>query len=171
MSDLTLQTNLYTDRLALAIVNTGDHAFMLELLNSKGWIEFIGDRHVYSAKEAITFIDKTNNTPNLTYWVVRLKADQTPVGIISFLKREYLKHFDIGFSFLPQHNGNGYAYEAAYAVMQILKRYPEHTTLLATSMPSNKNSLRLLTKLGFRFDHELRFEKETMYVYLHDQTI
>ena len=166
-----MQTNLNTERLSLATVTTEDDAFMLELLNSKGWIEFIGDRHVHSRKAAVTFIEKVNKTRNITYWVVKLKTDNIPAGIISFLKRDYLEYFDIGFAFLPQYTGKGYAYEATKAILEMLKQYPEHTIILASTMPENQKSIGLLSKLGFRFDKEIEVGQEILRISIHDAAI
>src|SRR5262245_2223949 len=76
-----------TQRLQLNLLSGDDREFMLSLVNSKGWLQFIGDRNVRSLDDASAYINKVMNTTNLFYWVVRLKEDQTPVGIISFLKR------------------------------------------------------------------------------------
>ena len=166
-----IQATLTTDRLSLAIINAGDHSFILELLNSAGWIEFIGDRNVHSAKDALAFIEKVNKTPKLTYWVVKLKTDETAIGIISFLKRDYLEHFDIGFAFLPQFSRRGYAYEAASAVLESLKQIPEHAIILASTLPGNQKSIGLLTKLGFRLDREIYLNQEILRIYIHDTSI
>lgn len=165
-----MQTILNTDRLSLAPIKANDHAFILELLNSRGWIEFIGDRHVHSKEDALAFIEKVKKTPMFTYWVVKLKTDRTSVGIISFLKRDYLEHFDMGFSFLPQYQGRGYAYEAAKAVLNRLKKDPGHAIILASTLPANKKSIGLLIKLGFRFDRTLQVDQETLNIYIHDGT-
>ena len=94
-----MQTEISTLRLILNIITENDDDFMRTLVNTEGWLKFIGDRKVHSKQDAIAYIQRIKNTPNLIYWVVRLKDNHTPVGIISFLKRSYLEHFDIGFAF------------------------------------------------------------------------
>ena len=157
-----MQTNISTERLSLRVVTTEDHEFICELVNTKGWLEFIGDRNVHSEDDAIKYIQKLNDNQNLTYWVVKIKETDKPIGIISFLKRDYLEHFDIGFAFLPEYNGYGYAYEAAKEVLSIVSKYPEYSTILATTIPSNEKSIRLLTKLGLRFEKELEVATEKL---------
>ena len=112
-------------------------------------------------------LKKIKNTPDLFYWVVRLKEDQTPIGIISFLKRSYLDHFDLGFAFLPQFNGHGYAYEAAQEVLSHLRTNEDHSIILATTVPANSRSIGLLNRLGFSFEKELQIDGEALHIFSH----
>ena len=93
---------LATDRVVLRPLHKNDYTFILELVNSDGWLRFIGNRHIYNEEDAKAYIQKILDTNNLNYWVVCDASQGTPLGIISFLKRNYLDHFDIGFAFLPQ---------------------------------------------------------------------
>ncbi len=142
-----------------------DHDFILSLVNTKGWIENIGDLNIHSKSEATDYINKILWTENFIYWVVRTKDDQTPIGIISLIKRSYLENFDIGFAFLPQYNNYGYAYEAAKAILLMISKLPEFKIVLATTLFSNKSSIKLLTKLGFRYEKENETENVKMHIY------
>ena len=124
---------LLTDRLRILPISSGDNIFMFELLNSVGWLTFIGDRNVSSPDEAVTYIQKIIGNPAIDYWVVRLDVNETPIGIISFIKREYLDHHDLGFAFLPEFMGQGYAEEAAMKVLSI-KLKEGHPVVLATTV-------------------------------------
>jgi [ribosomal protein S5]-alanine N-acetyltransferase len=163
--DLRIQNTIITDRLNLEIINLDDYDFIMSLVNSKGWIEHIGDRNIHSKKDALAYIDKILETENFVYWVVKIKDANTPIGIISFLKRSYLENFDIGFAFLPNYNNYGYAYEAALAVLRMASKTPEFSIVLATTLFSNKSSIKLLTKLGFRFKEEIEVENNKVHVY------
>ena len=158
-------TKLETERLSLDALSPGDAEFILELLNTKGWLRFIGDRNIHSKEDALNYINKINGTPNYRYWRVRLSDTLQPIGIISFIKRDYLEHFDIGFAFLPQHNGHGYAYEAAKKVLSVVGSKPEHAVIVATTLPHNSSSIKLLQKLGFKFEREMTAGKERLLVY------
>ncbi len=161
-----MPAEIQTERLDLDTIRTSDHDFILELLNSKGWLEFIGDRHVRSTEDAIGYIKKIQETPDLKYWIIRVRATAVPVGIVSFIKRSYLEHFDLGFAFLTRYHGKGYAFEAAKRVLQVLQS--DHPVILATCLPSNEQSIRLLIKLGFVFTHEKEVEKETVHIFRYD---
>lgn len=163
--DSRIQNTILTGRLNLNIIQADDHDFIQSLVNSKGWIDNIGDRNIHAKTDAIAYINKILGTENAIYWVVRIQESDTPVGIISLLKRDYLEDFDIGFAFLPHHHGKGYAYEAAKAVLGILSKLPEFKTMLATTLFSNQNSIKLLTKLGFRFEKEIERENQKLHIY------
>jgi ribosomal-protein-alanine N-acetyltransferase len=154
-----------TARLSLAPLGLQHSPFIMELVNTPGWITFIGNRNVHSAADATAYIGRIINNPKIKYWVVNLNDSNIPIGIITFIKRDYLHAPDIGFAFLPQYSGNGYAYEAAHTVLQQLLQHNNNTHILATTIPSNEHSIRLLTKLGLRFDKEIEVEKEKLHVY------
>jgi [ribosomal protein S5]-alanine N-acetyltransferase len=165
---LQFQNSLFTGRLELEKLNTDDYDFIKCLVNTKGWLENIGDRNVHSDDDAMKYINKILATENLFYWVVRIKNANTPIGIISFLKRRYLEYFDIGFAFLPYFNNNGYAHEAAHAVLSMVSKLPEFNIVQATTRTSNHHSIKLLTKLGFRFEKEIEIENENLHIYTNE---
>jgi len=154
-----------TERLSLSALTVEDTDFIQELVNTKGWLQFIGDRNIHSKEDAISYINKINATPDFYYWVVRLIDTFESIGIISFIKRDYLEHCDIGFAFLPQYAGKGYAYEAAREILSIISSKPEHSIVVATTLPNNVSSIKLLAKLGFHFDKEIEVGCEKLHVY------
>lgn len=160
-----MQDKIITDRLELNFINEEDHDFIFTLVNSKGWLEFIGDRNIRSKQDSLDYIKKLKNIPDLIYWVVRLKEYNTPIGIVSFLKRSYLENFDIGFAFLPEYHGNGYAFEAAQKVLSIAENSGEYSPVLATTIPRNTSSINLLTKLGLNYNREILVGNDTLHVY------
>ncbi len=160
-----MQNEIITERLSLNLLTIDDCDFVKRLVNTKGWIEFIGDRNVNTDDDAIAYVTKILNTENLFYWVVRTRDNNTPVGIISFMKRNYLENFDIGFAFLPEFNGNGYAYEAAKEVLSMVNKTPGYYPVVATTVPQNAKSIKLLTKLGLHFEKEIDVEDEILHVY------
>jgi RimJ/RimL family protein N-acetyltransferase len=147
--------NFTTERLILNELSLNDTAFIYELLNTTEWIRFVGQRHITDLDAAKNYINRITNNINANYTTVRLKDSLTPIGVITFLQRDYLPHPDIGFAFLPQFSKKGYAYEAAKAVLDIIKTTKSHKTVLATTLPDNVNSIQLLKKLGLQFDKEI----------------
>jgi len=160
-----MKTKIITERLSLDILTINDHAFIRELVNTEGWLKFIGDRKIYSDEDAIAYINKINSTPTFTYWIVRLKETSEPIGIITFLKRNDLAHHDIGFAFLPEYNSKGYAYEATREVLAEVSKESQHRTILAITIPGNLRSVNLLTKLGFKFEREIEAANNKVYIY------
>jgi [ribosomal protein S5]-alanine N-acetyltransferase len=158
-----MQSTFSTQRLELNLISDDDREFVFELVNTEGWLQFIGDRKVRSLDDAGNYIQKIKGTPDLFYWVVRLKDDQTPIGIVSFLKRSYLEHFDLGFAFLPQFNGHGYAYEASNEVLSVARQ--AYSIILATTVPANGRSIGLLNRLGFSLEKQMEVNGETLQIY------
>jgi RimJ/RimL family protein N-acetyltransferase len=84
-------------------------------------------------------------------YLVELKEDRVAIGMCGLIKRDTLDEIDIGYAYLPAWRGQGYAYEAARAVL-------DHATalgirrLVAIVAPDNVASNALLRKLGMRFE-------------------
>jgi [ribosomal protein S5]-alanine N-acetyltransferase len=156
---------LITERLLIKPLTLSDHSFILELLSSEGWIKFIGNRNVTSEVEASTYIERILENKNIVYWVVKLRDSQVSVGIVTFIKRDYLEHHDIGFAFLPNFAKNGYAYEATNAVLQQLIRERNITHILAITVPENMKSIKLLKKIGLAFEKEIELANGKVHVY------
>jgi RimJ/RimL family protein N-acetyltransferase len=147
---------LLTDRLHIRPVTLEDADFMLNLLNSPGFIRFIGDRQVRTVEEAEAYIANLINDPDITYWVIRNKETKDCLGVVTWVKRDYLPAPDLGYALLPEFEGKGYAFEASQTWLTYQKR--EHASVLAICQADNASSIKLLLKLGFRLQ-EL-FEKE-----------
>lgn len=160
-----MQNSYTTVRLLLNKLTVDDHEFILELVNTPEWIKYIGNRKIKSNKEAIVYVQKMIDSPHINYWVVKSIERQIPMGIVTFIKRDYLEHYDIGFAFLAKYTGKGYAHEAATAILHDVKEDPSHTQILATTLKENANSIRLLEKLGFRYMNEIEVENENLLVY------
>lgn len=128
---------------------------MLELLNTPKWIANIGDRTVYDLKAAKKYIAEkiTPDFERLGYcsFTVILKSDGTKIGSCGLYDRKGLKGVDIGFAFLPAFEKKGYAYESASRLMKAAKEDFKMTTLNAITIIENKDSQRLLEKLGLTF--------------------
>src|SRR5688572_28185895 len=154
-----------TARLLIEPLQSSDHPFILELVNTPGWLEFIGDRNIHSAPDAIVYINKIINNPSIKYWVIKLKESAIPIGIVSFIKRDYLQFHDIGFALLSAFANNGYAYEATTAVLTNILRTYKHPQILATTIASNLHSIKLLKKLGMEHITEIEVENEILQVY------
>jgi len=154
-----------TSRTFIRPLEEEDGAFILELVNCDGWLQFIGDRQVRSIDAAIAYIKNILGSPHITYRVVTLSNQNVPIGIVTLIKKDYLPFHDIGFAFLPTFAGKGYACEATQTFLQDLIAGYADEKLLATTIPENIRSIRLLQKLGFEFDSEINIEGKKLQVY------
>jgi ribosomal-protein-alanine N-acetyltransferase len=157
---------LSTSRLHLRQLCDADNSFIIELLNTEGWIRFIGNRNIHSTEDAANYIKKILANSNICYWVVELKDSGQKAGIISLIKRDYLDDHDIGFAFLPAFSGKGLAYEAASAILFLAIHEKKLPRIVATTIPGNVQSIRLLKKMGLKFEKELVVEKERLHLYV-----
>jgi RimJ/RimL family protein N-acetyltransferase len=154
-----------TARLRLRWLREDDAPFFLTLLNDPGWIEFIGDRGVRTVEAAREYM---LNGPIAMYaregfglYLTERKEDGAPLGICGLIKRAGLDDVDIGFAFLPQFGGQGYAHEAAAAALDYGLRTLGLKRVVAITMPANKRSIRLLEKIGLKFERMIRMPNDS----------
>jgi RimJ/RimL family protein N-acetyltransferase len=146
---------LETGRLWLSELTLDDTRFIIELLNSPGWIRFIGDRNVKTEEQAVSYLE---NGPLKSYlengyglYLVEKKEDQQAIGMCGLLKRETLEHPDIGFALLPDFQEKGYGFEIAQATLRYATDTLRIPKVCAITLPDNIKSIRLLEKIGLRF--------------------
>jgi RimJ/RimL family protein N-acetyltransferase len=155
---------LETDRLALRHLSTSDAQFILELLNEPSFIRYIGDKQVRTLDDAEAYVlngpVKSYETYGFGLNLVELKSEGQPIGICGLLKRDTLPDPDIGFAFLPAHWNQGYAFEAAAAVMDHARASLGVEKILAITSPDNEASAKLLGKIGLRFDRLVKLAKD-----------
>ncbi|MGC4021740.1 MAG: GNAT family N-acetyltransferase [Cyclobacteriaceae bacterium] len=160
-----MNDTIYSQRLVLTQLSALDSDFIFELVNTPGWIKYIGDRHVTSKETAQAFVLSVMQNQNVNYWVVRLKIENHPIGIISFVKRDYLEFSDVGFAFLPKYSNQGFAFEASQAFLNHLASIGQHNRILATTIPDNTKSISLLKKLGFDFEKQIENNGQELFIY------
>ncbi|HEX9773268.1 MAG TPA: GNAT family N-acetyltransferase [Steroidobacteraceae bacterium] len=151
---------LATERLNLRHLTTDDDAFVLELVNDPSFIRNIGDRGVRNLADARQYV---LNGPVASYekfgfgmYLVELKESGVPIGMCGFVKRDWLAEVDIGFAFLPQFWSKGYALESAAATKAYGREVLGLERIVAITSPDNVDSIRLLEKIGLRFDGMVR---------------
>lgn len=83
------------------------------------------------------------------------------MGLCGLIKRDSLEDVDIGYAFLPQFRGQGYAREAAAAVLQYGKERFDFKRLAAITSPDNHDSYSLLENLGFKLERLVVLKGET----------
>src|SRR6476659_7665879 len=153
-------TVLETERLILRHFNTDDAPFILALLNEPSFLRYIGDQNARTLADARQHI---LNGPQATYerhgfgiYQVELQDSHTPIGMCGLLKREELPQPDIGFAFLPDFWNQGFAFEAAAAVLNDARERLQLNRILAIVSPDNEASIGLLQKLGLSFEGNIK---------------
>ena len=168
---------LETERLVLREIVESDAEFMLDLLNQPSFIKYIGDRNVRDLEQSREFIEtryrKSYAENGFGLYAVELKTQDSQIrnpkseirnpviGMCGFVKRDGLPDADIGFAFLPQFEKRGFALESASAVMKFGREVLHLTRVLAITSRDNESSIKLLEKLGFRFERLIKLPNDT----------
>jgi [ribosomal protein S5]-alanine N-acetyltransferase len=142
-----------TERTHLREIERTDAPFICALLNQPSFLRYIGDRMVRTSEDAANFIEsryqQSYREHGFGLYLVELRQSATPIGMCGFVRRPGLTGPDMGFAFLPEFEGRGFAYESAVAALQYARTRIDLTTLLAIAQPDNLRSHRLLSRLGF----------------------
>ncbi|MDE3245120.1 MAG: GNAT family N-acetyltransferase [Acidobacteriota bacterium] len=144
---------LETDRLALRPFTPEDAAFILRLLNESAFFQYIGDKGVRTLEQAAGYL---RDGPIRSYELhghglmrVELKETGQAIGMCGLLRRKPDQDPDLGYAFLPEAWGQGYALEAAKCALETGAGLLGFQRILALVMPGNVRSIRLLEKIGF----------------------
>lgn len=156
---------LETERLRLRHALATDAAFFLDLLNQPSYIEFIGDRGVRTLAQAEARLHERIIGSYVLYgfglYVVELQATGAALGMCGLIRREGLDDVDIGYAYLPQYWGQGYASEAAAAVMAYGRETLGLARIVAIVSAGNARSIRVLEKLGLRYERLITLPGDT----------
>lgn len=153
-------TVLETERLSLRPITVDDAEFILALLNEPSFLRYIGDKQVRNLEDARQYI---LNGPVASYQrhglgllLTELRESRTPIGMCGLLKRDELPEPDIGFALMPDFWNKGFAFEAAAAVLQDAHDRLKLQRILAITSLDNDPSIKLLERLGFKFERVTR---------------
>lgn len=143
-----------TDRLFIRPSDEDDSVFMLELMNTPKWKKFVADRNLKTPEDAADYIRK-RMLPQLerlgfsNYTVIR-KSDSAKIGICGLYDRDGVDGIDIGYGLLPEYEGQGYAFEASFKLMNAAFNDFGIKGLSAITAKENSSSQKLLEKLGLK---------------------
>ena len=157
--------NLETGRLIIRPINLTDSKFIIELVNSEGWLKFIGNRSISNDNDAKKYIQKILDSQNFYYCVFQLKTTKEPIGIVTLLNRSEHKFPDIGFAMLPEYEKNGYTLEACRKYLDEIIESNRYGNIIAITIPDNEKSIKLLIKLGFEYESDYIRDNETLSIF------
>ena len=143
-----------------------DAAFILRLLNEPSFLKNIGDRGVHSLEDAYNYLRvgpmASYRTNGFGLYRVQVKASGATAGLCGLVKRATLQDVDLGYALLPDFCGHGYAVEAATAVLADARARLHIDRIVAITDPRNEASVRVLEKLGFRYEKMVQLTPDSI---------
>jgi len=150
-----------TARLQLRELTLDDAAFVLAALNDPDFVRKVIDRGVRTLDDARRYLQEG---PLAAYaqhghalWCVVRKSDGALMGLCGIIRREGLPDPDVGYTFLPEYRGQGYAREAAQASLDYGRNVLRLPRITAIVDAANTGSIRVLEAIGLRHEGELFF--------------
>lgn len=158
---------LETRRLRLCTLSPdspADRRFVIELLNDRDFLRFIGDRGVRDDAQAEHYLSEGPRASYLAngYGLYRIerKQDGVAIGMCGLVRRAALPGADLGYALLPAYRGQGYVAEAGTAVLQDAHGRLGMDEVLAVVDPANAASIRCLRALGFHYREPVRLSAD-----------
>ncbi|WP_337840722.1 GNAT family N-acetyltransferase [Rheinheimera sp.] len=141
---------LTTERLIIRPLTLDDAAFALALYNEPSFLQYIGDKGVRTLADARSNLEQgaLASYPKFGFGMYKVVLqDGTAIGLCGLIQRDFLPVPDLGYAYFPQFTGQGYALEAAQAVVAHARTL-QLTELQAIVSPQNLASKKLLEKVG-----------------------
>ena len=156
----SLRVGPETDRLKLRALS-GDDAEAFYRLNSDPEVmRFTGEAPMRSIEEAREAIASYPDFDKIGYgrWGCVMKGEETIFGFCGLKYLEELDAVDVGFRFLPQYWGKGFATEACHASVQFGFEVLGLEDIIALVLPENLASIRVLEKVGMKPEGDVLYE-------------
>jgi RimJ/RimL family protein N-acetyltransferase len=143
-----------TDRLILRLQTYEDAQSLVEMNSDPEVVRFTGDSSLSNVAEARALLEEKVFPQWKTYQMGRFTVtlkDGTYLGWCGLKYHPETDEVDLGYRFMKKYWGKGYATESSRASLD----YGFHTLklerIIAKAMPDNKDSLKVMQKLGMTF--------------------
>ena len=129
---------------------------------------FLWDDEVISRQRAATTVESAVATASQTgigFWCVLLKPNNPLAGFCGFRLIEGTADFELLYGLLPEFWGRGLASEACYAALDYAFKNGGLTRVYARADTPNQASVRVMERLGMRFERETRLASLPTLIY------
>lgn len=131
-----------------------DYTNIKRLYENKRVREYLGGT-VDEVGFEMRFHDMIQSQNVALHWTIRLRETEDFIGLV-FRDTYHDDHdIEIGYQFLPDYWGNGYATEVITCILKFGVETLGYSTIVAETQSQNKASCRLLQKVGMQFEEEL----------------
>lgn len=153
-----MKTILETTRLILRELSIGDAENFYELNQNPNVTRFTGDKSFKSVREAKDFLKNYKDYEQNGYgrWAVICKESEEFLGWCGL--RFDGNKTDIGFRFFEEYWNRGFATESAKACIEYGFEKLKLHEIIGRAMKENIASIKVLEKIGLKFEREMEFE-------------
>ena len=154
--------NLITARLSFCEIKCTDAKFIREILNQPGYLPHIGDREVRTIEQAEETITEkfAYSSEGFGFYLMQRRDDDEVVGFAGIVDRDFLDTPDIGYALLQRHEGNGYATEAASAILDHARTSMQLKRVGAIISTGNDRSISVVERIGMKFLKQVQYPDE-----------
>jgi len=152
-----MKTILVTERLLLREFTLEDTQLLMDLNSNPNVIRYVGEAPVKNLEEAKDILLNTilPQYPNkLGRWAVHLRSNNEFIGWCGLKFITELNEIDLGYRFFENHWGKGYATESAKAVLDHGFNILKLNKIIGRSAIENTDSVKVLEKIGMKFEKE-----------------
>jgi RimJ/RimL family protein N-acetyltransferase len=148
---------LESDRLVLRELTVLDAKDFFKLNENPNVIKYTGDKSFSNKEEAVKFLENYDaySKFGMGRWAVVSKVENSFLGWCGLKFDSESHEIDLGFRFFEEHWGKGYATEASRVCLKYAFEVLELEILVGRVMSENCSSIRVLEKLGFKFEKML----------------
>lgn len=162
-----------TARLLLRRFTADDAAAWLPLIATPAILRYVGETAVTSLEQSRRLLRERPLQDYATHGFGRLACIERRSGrLVGFCGLKFvpaLGEVDLGYRFLPECWGQGYASESAAAVMAHGWDAYGLARIVGQVHPDNLTSTRVLLKLGMQYQRQLDSDGETSHLYAIDR--
>ena len=162
---------LHSERLLFRPYNDEDFEFLVSLLSDPEMVRFIGNGQTRDRNGAKKFLERIYTTyeggPDRGLMVLMRKDDNIPIGHAGLVPQtiDGVEEMEIGYWIAREHWGQGYATEAAKALLDHGIRRFGKQRFISLIQPRNLASRQVANKIGMKIEKEIVLLGQDVYVY------
>lgn len=156
-----MKTLIETERLVLREITLNDTEEMFQLYSNPDVLKYTGEPVVASIEEMEQAIQvRISNYKKYGYgrWATFLKNEMQFIGWAGLAYLPEFDEIDLGYRFLPNYWGMGFATEASDAILTYGFDKLKLKRIIAIAMKENKASIKVMEKVGMEFDKFAPYE-------------
>ena len=157
-----MQPIIETPRLLLREITISDTSAMLRLHSNPKVQQYTGDPIIKSKAAMETAIkERINNYKKYGYgrWATILKEDNSFIGWAGLDYLFEIDEIDLGYRFLPEYWGQGFATEACTGILGYGFNQLKIKKIIALAFKENLASIRVMEKIGMVFYQQAPFDR------------